>query len=76
MFEDKKRAYSNKAPFMCSAVEQAHVLTHKQKTMLETLAMDKHSSLLQKIVNYGCKKFHNIGPWFKIFTGKARYRFG
>jgi hypothetical protein len=23
---------------------------------------DKHSSLLWKIVNYGRKKFHNIGP--------------
>jgi hypothetical protein len=24
--------------------------------------MDKHSSLLQKLVNYGQKKFCNIGP--------------
>jgi hypothetical protein len=24
--------------------------------------MDNHSSLLQKLVNYGCKKFYNIGP--------------
>jgi hypothetical protein len=25
--------------------------------------MDKHSSLLQKSVNYRQKKFYNIGPW-------------
>jgi hypothetical protein len=25
--------------------------------------MDMHSSLLQKFVNYGQKKFYNIGPW-------------
>jgi hypothetical protein len=30
--------------------------------MLERRARDKHSSLLQKFVNYGQKKFHNIGP--------------
>ncbi len=28
--------------------------------MLEKLAKDKHSSLLQKLVNYGQKKFDNI----------------
>jgi len=25
--------------------------------------MDKQSSLLQKFLNYGQKKFYNIGPW-------------
>ncbi len=30
--------------------------------MLERLAKDKHSSLLRKSVNYGQKKFYNIGP--------------
>jgi len=24
---------------------------------------DKHSSLLQKTVNYGCNKFYDTGPW-------------
>jgi len=24
--------------------------------------MNKHSRLLQTFVNYGCKKFYNIGP--------------
>jgi hypothetical protein len=27
------------------------------------LARDKHSYLLRKFVNYGHKKFNNIGPW-------------
>jgi hypothetical protein len=36
-------------------------LTHKRNTRLERLAGDKHSSFLQKFVNYGCKKFYNIG---------------
>jgi hypothetical protein len=30
--------------------------------MLERLARGKHSSLLQKSVNYGCKKFYSTGP--------------
>ncbi len=28
-------------------------------------ARDKHSSLLRKFVNYGWKKFYNIGPWIQ-----------
>jgi hypothetical protein len=31
-------------------------------TRLESLARDKHSSLLRKSVNYDRKKFYNIGP--------------
>jgi len=34
---------------------------------LEWLARDKHSSVLRKFVNYGQKKFYNIGPW--LFKG-------
>jgi hypothetical protein len=30
---------------------------------LERLAKDKHSSFLQKSINYCCKKFYRIGPW-------------
>jgi hypothetical protein len=30
---------------------------------MERPARDKHSSLLRTIVNYGRKKFYNIGPW-------------
>ncbi len=53
------------------------------KTRLERLARDKHSSLLQKSVNYGQKKFNNIGPRVPtevseqpreaLLKGKARY---
>ncbi len=37
--------------------------TNRHQTKLERLAMYKHSSLLQTLVNYGRKKFYNIGPW-------------
>jgi hypothetical protein len=30
---------------------------------MEKLEKDKHSSLIQKVFNYGRKKFYNIGPW-------------
>jgi hypothetical protein len=29
---------------------------------MEKLAGEKHSSLLQKLVNFGQEKFYNIGP--------------
>jgi hypothetical protein len=32
------------------------------RSILERPAKDKHSSLIQKFVNYGLKKFYNIGP--------------
>ncbi len=37
-------------------------LTCIHKTRLERLARDKHSSLLQKSVNYGHKKFYSTSP--------------
>ncbi len=36
-------------------------LARKHLTKLERLARDKHSSLLQKIVNYGVKSFMTLG---------------
>jgi hypothetical protein len=36
-------------------------LAHKHKTRLAKLARDKHSSLLRTFVNYGRKKFYEIG---------------
>jgi hypothetical protein len=36
--------------------------------MLERLAKVKHSSLLQKSVNYGRKKFFSTGPWAEFST--------
>ncbi len=35
--------------------------------------MNKHSSLVQKFVNHGRKKFYNIEPWtqcYKTFYGR------
>jgi hypothetical protein len=36
-------------------------LLHYPQTRLERLARDKHTSLLRTFVNYGRKKFYNIG---------------
>ncbi len=36
--------------------------TNTHETKLERLSRDKHSSLLRTFVNYGRKKFYNIGP--------------
>jgi len=49
------------APERCFT-QVGYGLTHKRWTRLERLARDKHSSLLQKYVNYGHKKFYNTGP--------------
>ncbi len=58
-----KTFYGRKLPlFRCSTLGQAPVLTHKHQTRLESLAKDKHSSLLQKIVTYDRKKFYKIVP--------------
>jgi hypothetical protein len=38
-------------------------LFRKHYAKMERLASDKHSSLLRTFVNYGHKKFYNIGPW-------------
>ncbi len=44
-----------------SSLGWAPCLTHKNKTKAERIAMDKHASLLQTIVNNGRKKFYDIG---------------
>ncbi len=59
----KAGACPSKAPFRCSTLGRAPGLTHKHLTILERLAMDKHSSLLQKVVNYDRKKFYMVGSW-------------
>jgi hypothetical protein len=43
----------------------------KNKTRLEKLARDKHSSLLRTFVNCGRKKFYGIGPRLCYFRLKA-----
>jgi hypothetical protein len=44
------------------SLPEAPGLNRKQKTRLERLARDKNSSLFGPLVNYGRKKFYNIGP--------------
>jgi hypothetical protein len=53
-------------------------LLNKQKTGLERLAIDKHSSLLQKFVNCGQKSFMTLGPgWGRCYiTIFLRYLIG
>ncbi len=36
---------------------------------MERLARDRHSSSLQKFVNYDSKKFNRIGPWIPKQSG-------
>jgi hypothetical protein len=57
MFAGKVRAYPIEAPVRCFTLGQATDLANKPKTILDRLARDKHSSLLQKYVNYGQKSF-------------------
>jgi hypothetical protein len=56
---DEVGAYLKEAPFKCSDVGKALGLTHQ----LVRPAIERHSSLLLKFVDYGCKKFYKIGPW-------------
>jgi hypothetical protein len=66
MFMIKDGVYLTEAPFMCSTLEKAPA--QKQLNRLKKLARDEHARLLRKLVNYGRKKFYNIGP---KKTGKA-----
>jgi hypothetical protein len=55
-------AYLNEAPFRSSIIGQAPSLTTSIRQGWKGLCRDKHSGLLQKFVNYGCKRFNRIGP--------------
>ncbi len=62
MFVGKARNLpQNGAPERCFICIGSSI-TSKYQTSLERLARDKHSSVLRKFVNYGQKKFYNIGP--------------
>jgi hypothetical protein len=63
MFAGKARAYPREAPFRCSTLGRLLALsTNIRLARLKKLARDKHSSLLQKSVNYGRKIFYSTGP--------------
>ena len=65
MLVGKARAYPRAAPFRCFTVGYAPGLTHLS---LERLARDKHSSLLQKLINYGQKGFIGLAPDSTFFS--------
>ncbi len=67
MFVGKAKSLPKWSNFGFSPLGQALGLTCTQKTKIEKLASDKHSSLLRTFVNYDRKKFHNIGPVQKTF---------
>jgi hypothetical protein len=48
-------------------------LTRKHKPRLERLARDKRSSLLRTSVNYGRKKFYNVGPRKMPKNGRKKF---
>jgi hypothetical protein len=52
----------SRASFRCS-IREGWGLCLKHKARLEMPDNDKHSNLLRTFVNYGRKKFYNIGPW-------------
>ncbi len=67
----KARGYPSEAPFRISTLGQASGLTYKHQDGLERLARYKHSSLLRKSLNYGCKKIYKIGPWLRLPSSKG-----
>ncbi len=56
MFVGKAGAYPSEAR------SDAPKLAYKYLTRLERPPRDKHSSLLQSFINYGCLKFYTNGP--------------
>ncbi len=62
MFADKDRSLPKCAMTERCSTDTGSVLTCKQQTRLQKLAVDKHSSLLRKFVNDGHKSFVTFGP--------------
>ncbi len=69
MFAGKTRAYP-----------RVEYLKGSSLGRLERLSKDKHSNLLQKSINYSCKKFYVTSPWANkleslccIFFSLAQY---
>jgi hypothetical protein len=60
-FAREARAYPSEGSFRCSTLGYAPGLSDKDYTRLESISKDKHSSLMQTCLNYGCKKFYEIG---------------
>ncbi len=50
-----------------------HLCTYKHCTILEKLAKDKHSSLIQKFITYANKTFYNIGSRVPYYRRDPKY---
>ncbi len=59
MIVRKAGAYLSETPFRHSTQRQAPAVPTNNRLGWKAF----YSSLLQKFVTYGCKKFYNIGPW-------------
>jgi hypothetical protein len=57
MFVGKARASLRVKQFKCNSLGHVPGFSYKHKTKLKKTARDKHSSLLQKFINNGRKKF-------------------
>jgi hypothetical protein len=71
MFVSKTRSLPQSGASECCFIRVGSGLTCKHKIRLERLALDKHSSLLEKSINYGQKCFITLGPGpivIKLFT--------
>ncbi len=66
MFTIKAEDYLNGAPLKKSTLILFNQGYPKHEARLEKLARDKHSSLLQRFVTYGRKKFYNIMPRLRL----------
>jgi hypothetical protein len=62
IFVSKAEANLSGALVSSCLLGQAYGLANKNKTRLKTLASDKQSSPIGPFVNYGRKRFNNIGP--------------
>ncbi len=62
MFEGEAGAYPRMGQMKCASPGEAPRLTYQHWTILERSIRDEHCSLFQTFVNYGRKKFYNIGP--------------
>ena len=69
----KPGAYPKVEFISCASLRQAPALPTNIILGWKRLATDKHSSLLRKFVNYGHKKFHNIGPSYMSFMEHEIY---
>jgi hypothetical protein len=66
MFLDKARSLPKGGVPERYIAQVGSCLTHKHRTRLERPARDKHPRFFGKFINYGHKKFCNIGPWWQF----------